>query len=1001
MKEKYIEDAIDPQGDGCPEPAFRAGERTFGFHIQRVEKIPDMRMTAYEIQHEASAAKVLILHCPDRENLYSIGFRTPPKDSTGVAHILEHAVLAGSEKYPVKDAFNELARGTLQTFINAFTYPDKTLYPVASQVPKDYFNLARVYTDLVLRPCLRRETFRQEGHHLEFEKPDDDRSPLNVTGIVFNEMKGAYSSPDALMWKAIQEALYPDTLYAFDSGGNPEVIPFLTYEQLREFHRTFYSPSNARFLIYGDISPEDHLAFLKEMLQGFGLTAVDSGIESQPRWKEPSRTHGFFPIGKKEDTAGKTTVNLAWMMADNRDPETVILLKIVARALLGTAAGPLRKALIDSGLGEDLSPASGLESDLRQIAFVAGLRGTEPERAEKIETLIMKTLEDIAASGIERDIIEGAFHQMEFGLKEIVRKRYPFGIVLMSRIYRTWLYDGDPLLGLRFSGILDGIRGKWTADERLFQDTVKKWFVDNPHRVLSVMEPSRTFLEERDEIFRNMMSQAEEGLSAADREDIRRESSALRIYQEESDSAEARASLPALKIGDVPRRLEKLPTERSVLSGIPVLKHGIFTNGIAYLHLAFDASCVPDDLQPYMSLLGKVTTGMGAAGLGYEDMARRIALKTGGIDFRLQAGRSADGRTCWQKFVITVRALKRNVPEAVGILEDLLCDGDLGDASRMLDLFQEKKNSLLSSVVPSGHLFAGRTAASSLFLNALREEQWYGRTQLATLGHVTNHFQEEKHRIREKLGRLRDMVFTRTGLQVSMTADESGLAGLSDRVSGLILRMPAGREGGEAAEPEPRPSRTGVIVPAQVCYVAQVFPAPAYVSPQAPPLMVLSRLLSSGYLYRRIRVQGGAYGGMSVYEPLGGYLSFLSYRDPRLAETLGVYEQALGHLLKESFTQEELEKAVIGTIGALDRPMDPEMKGSAAMTRAFAGLTDEDRQVFRDGVFRADVRSIREAAEACLSDSRRRSSVCAYASEGDLEKVNESMSDGLSILPLL
>ncbi len=984
----------------CPESTLKAGERKHGFHVLRVEEIHDMRMSAYEIEHEATGAKVLHLHCSDKENLYSIGFRTPPRDSTGVAHILEHAVLAGSEKYPVKDAFNELARGTLQTFINACTYPDKTVYPVASQIKKDFFNLARVYTDLVLRPRLMRETFYQEGHHLEFENPDDENSPLTVSGIVFNEMKGAYSSPDSLMWKAIQESLYPNTIYAFDSGGNPEVIPFLTYEQLREFHRTFYSPSNARFLIYGDISTLDHIVFLEEMLHGFTRIHVDSRIEMQPRRLEPVRTKGFYPVGKEEDSTGKTTVNLAWMMADNRDPEAVILIKIVAHALLGSAAGPLRKALIDTGMGEDLSSASGIESDLRQIAFVAGLRGTNPEMAEKIESLILKTLEDIAASGFEREIIEGALHQIEFSSKQIVRKKYPYGITLMARAYHTWLYDGDPLVGLKVPGMIEGIRAKWASEPMLFRNILKRWFIDNPHRVLSVMEPSRTYLEERDEAFSNMMNQARSALSERDKKEMTRETAELRMFQKEDDLQEARASLPKLVMEDIPSRIETLPLERSFLSGVPVLKHDIFTNGIAYLNLAFDITHVPDDLQPFLSFLGKITTGMGAAGFGYDEMAKRVALKTGGIDYRLLSGMSADGRKCWQKFVISMRALYRNIPDAVNILENMLCEGNLTDETRMRDLLLEKKNSLYSSVVPSGHLFAGRTAASSLSITARREEQWYGRTQLCALSHASNHFQKEKKLIREKLQDLRDAVFTRERLLVNMTADESGLTGLNESVNELIGSLPAGGDVVVADNPGLKPSRTGIAIPAQVCYVAQVFPAPVYSSPRAAPFMVMSKLLSSGYLYKRIRVQGGAYGGMSIYEPMGGLMSFLSYRDPHLVETLTIYDRALHHLLKETLSEDELEKAVIGTIGALDRPMDPEKKGSTAMVREFARLTDDERQAFRDEVFRTTIKAVQEAAELYLAESRARSAVCVYASDENLRKANEALDPGLRILPL-
>ena len=371
--------------ENCPDTQLSTGEKFHGFRVIRVEKINDIRVTAYEIEHEKTGAKIIHLNCDDKENLYAIGFRTPPKDSTGVSHILEHSVLAGSDRYPLKDAFNELIKGTLQTFLNAFTYPDKTVYPVASQERTDFYNLARVYTDLVLRPRLLKETFYQEGYHFELIDDKDEAGNLTISGIVYNEMKGAYSSPDALLDKSIQENLYRESDYAYDSGGDPDVIPSLTYEQFKRFHKLYYSPTNARFFIYGDIPTKDHLVFLEEMLAGFDRVAMDSSIRSQTRWSQPKTIKAFYPIGKDEDIQGKTFVNLAWMMTENTDYETVVLLEIISAMLVGSAAGPLRKALIDSGFGQDLSPITGLERDLKQLCFAVGLRGSEADRASKIE----------------------------------------------------------------------------------------------------------------------------------------------------------------------------------------------------------------------------------------------------------------------------------------------------------------------------------------------------------------------------------------------------------------------------------------------------------------------------------------------------------------------------------------------------------------------------------------------------------------------------------------
>ncbi len=985
------------QTQECPAVTVIPGETRHGFVIRRVEQIPEIRITAYEMEHVRTGAKCLHLHCDDRENLYAIAFRTPPPDSTGLPHILEHSVLAGSERYPLKDAFNELLKGTLQTFINAFTYPDKTIYPVASQVRVDYFNLARVYTDLVLRPRLLPQTFAQEGHHFELADPEDPGSDLIVSGIVYNEMKGAYSSPESLMVKAIQEHLYPDTPYACDSGGSPAAIPSLTYEQFKTFHRSYYSPSNARWFLYGDIPTLEHLSFLEDILTGFDRVHVDSGIPSQPRWAGPSAIHGYYPAAKGESLHKKTTVNTGWMMSENTDHDTALLLQITAGTLIGSAAAPLRKALIDSGLGEDLSPVTGLERDLRQIAFAVGLRGTDPEKARQIEQLVLETLRGVAETGFDWELIEGTLHQVEFQGKEIQRSAYPYGITLMGRVFHTWLYDGDPLAGLNFPRMIADIRRRWAADRSLFQEVVRVWFLENPHRLLSVMEPSPDYLDEQEQSFKTRLAAIKAALTAEDVEKIRRDAALLKSFQAEADTPETLACLPRLNIRDLQKTVEKIPTDRLSIGGIPALTHDLFTNGIAYLDLAFDISDLPEDLQPYLPLLGKLMTNMGAAGLGYEQMSKRIALKTGGLSSNLSAGLMAGQGRHWQKMIFRVRALDRNIGDAVDILADILTRGDLSDETRMRDLLAEKKNRLHAAVIPSGHLFAKRSAAASLSVAAGRDEQWNGKTQLQLLTDLMEAFGDGQEAFQNKLTRLKGLIFRRERLTLNLTADAKGLAQLGQAVEGLLVRLPGGGPVGPPSLPDLQAQEAGVAIPAQVCYVAKVMKAPTFTDPLAPSLYVLSRHLSSGYLYKHIRVQGGAYGGMCQYDPANGLFAFLSYRDPHLLSTLDIYGQAVDFIKKEKMAEEDMEKAVIGAIGSLDRPMDPASRGFTAMTRVFAGLSDEDRQTFREGVLNATASRLHETAVRYFMSADASAVVAVYAAEERLIRANETLSSKLTI----
>ena len=978
-----------------PQPTLQAGDELHGFKVLRVEAFPEIRITAYEIEHKKTGAKVLHLHSLDRENLYAIGFRTPPADSTGLPHILEHSVLAGSEKYPLKDVFKELIRSTLQTFINAFTYPDKTIYPVASQIKADFFNLARVYTDLVLNPRMLKETFLQEGHHLEFSVPDDLSSDLIISGIVYNEMKGAYSSPDSLMYKAIQENLYPDSVYAFDSGGDPDVIPTLTYEQFREFHRSYYSPTNARFFIYGDITTSEHLAFLAEMLTGFYLVEIDSSIKSQKRLTASRTIRSTYPIGKDEPIDHKTMVNIAWMMSDNADYETSLILEIIAALLVGSAASPLRKALIDSGLGEDLSPISGIEADLKQLMFCAGLRNTQSSDVQNIEQLIFDTIKIIVANGFDKELIEGVLHQIEFHGKEIVRGSYPYGISLMGNVFQTWLYDGDPLIGLDFSRIIEDIRRRWTDNPQIFQKMTKLWFLDNPHRLLAIMEPDADFNEKKEKAYQDKMAELKSSLTERTLAQINAQAAQLKKFQSEPDSPEAAATIPKLKLEDIRQSIETIPTQNALIGGVPTLEHDLFTNGIAYVDLVFDIAHVPENLQTYLPLMGKIITGMGAAGFTYEEIAKRIALKMGGFGYDLATGFSADAGTSWQKMVFSFSTLYRNFPEAINIVSDIIFAGDLSQEARMRDLISERKNNLQAAIVPSGHLFAKMAAGAALTLPAYRDEQWHGRTQLKFVQNTANDFDSAKQDLREKLEALQKILFNKENLVINVTAEVNGLKIAEENILNFLDKLPSATMARMETKPALAPISAGISIPAQVSYVAYVLPAPAYIDPASALLMISAKELSNNYLYKYIRVQGGAYGGMSSFDSSLGLFSFLSYRDPHIVETLQVFKDAQAFYSQNEIPTGEMEKAIISTIGMLDKPSDPAGRGHIALMRSFSGINDDMRQKFRNDILSATPRKLKDTLVDYFSEAAKSAAVAVYSAPEKLKEANNRLEEKL------
>jgi hypothetical protein len=980
-----------------PELTLNSGDKPAGFKVLRVEAIHALRITAYEIEHEKTGTRILHLHSFDRENLYAICFRTPPEDSTGLPHILEHSVLAGSKKYPLKDVFKELFSSSMQTFINAFTYPDKTIYPVASQIKTDFYNLARVYTDLVFNPRMLKETFLQEGHHLEFSTPGDLSSDLIISGIVYNEMKGAYSSPDALMYKTIQENIYPDSIYSFDSGGDPEIIPTLTYEQFKNFHQRYYSPSNARFFFYGDIPTSEHLSFISEMLAEFDKTAVNSEIASQRLFSKPRYVKHAYPVRKDESLEKKTMVNLAWMLAENKDYETALLLEIVSALLLSSAASPLRKALIDSGLGEDLTPVSGTESDLKQIMFCAGLRNVKSNDAGKIEKLILNTLAKIVAEGYEKELIEGILHQIEFHGKEIVRSSYPYGISLMGSVFQTWLYDGDPLIGLNFPQWIEKIRSLLSQDPRIFEKITKEWFIDNSHRLMFVMEPDPDFNECAEKAFKEKMGKIKNKYSSQQLKEIDRQAAQLKKYQTEEDSPEATSSLPKLQIDDIPKLVEIIPAKSAKISEVNILEHDIFTNGIAYIDLAFDLSNIPEEYQLYLPLLGKIMLGMGAAGLSYEEMAKIISLNIGGLTYDLAAGFSADGKSHWQKMVFSFKSLYQNIPKAVDIINDILTEGELEHKSRMEDLIAERKNSLFSSIIPSAHIFAKRAAGAALTLPGWRDEQWHGRTQFKFVQKIAQNFNKSYEELSDILAKLKKLIFTKDNLFINLTADETGLNLCRNNILRVLNNIPNKSVQTQQINPILNPVRAGIAIPSQVSYIARVVKTPHYTDPSTPLLALVSRDLSNTYLYKNIRVQGGAYGGMSSFDSTLGLFAFLSYRDPRIVETLNIFDEAQKYYSQHLFNKEELEKAVISTIGAMDKPMDPAGRGYTSMMRHFAGVRDEMRQNFRSAVLSATSQNIKECVEKYFAGATKTDAVAVYSAPEKLAEANRLLNNKLII----
>lgn len=977
-----------------PEPAHAVGDALHGFTIEAVTELPDIKALAYQARHDATGAEVLHVHCNDEENLFSIGLRTPPPDSTGVAHILEHCVLAGSRRYPVKDAFNELGKRTMSTFLNAMTWPDRTVYPTCSAVRADYFNLAAVYCDLVLNPLITEQTFRQEGHHLEVEDLEDPDSPLKISGVVYNEMKGAYSSPEQVVYRSMQQDLMPAGPYGVDSGGDPDHIPELTYEDFVAFHRRYYAPSNARIMLYGDTPLSDNLAFLAQVLEPFDRVTVDSAIPDEPRWDAPRSREIEYPVGSDDALEGKTFVTVTWMVNETADVADTLLLDVLATALVGTAAGPMRRALIDSGLGKDIFPGSAYDADLRYAMASFGLRGTDPEKAGDVEAVILRTLEQLAEDGVPEDLLEAAFHQVEFAGKEIVP---PFPIMLLIRANPTWYFGGDPKDGLEFGPTVEEARRRWEADPKLFQGLIRRWLLDNPHRLRLVTRPSRELAAETERQFAQEMARRRAGMSEAEVMHVVEEARALRQAQQMPDTPEALATLPRLRVEDIPRRVRTVPTQERSVDGVSVLEHEVFSNGVGYVGLAFDTRDIGDELASWLPLFARATTGMGAAGLSYQEMATRIAGRTGGVHAAPSAGMALRTGERYEHVLVDAKGLERYSADLFQILADLLLRPDPSDTKRLRDLVLESSSRLSSRLVPGGHMFAYLRAAASLNAAAYRREQWGGATQVRFLGELAaagDGLDAVVERVRSLQGRL----FTRARLVVHVAGDRATLAAMRPHLEELVRALPQGEPVTAAAPVTTDIARdSGVIIPAQVNYVAQVLSVPTILDPAAPALELLSQVLSNDYLYQRLRVQGGAYGGFCSYAQDAGMLPMMSYRDPNLIETLRVYGAIADFLRSGGLTDDAVDASRMGAIGSFDRVLAPEQQLAVARNRRFLGLTDADRMRFREGLLEVTATDIEARAMPVIEKALQDAPRAVLAPRERLEKANAELGGALAL----
>jgi presequence protease len=929
-----------------------------GYSLLWRRRVEEIDSTASFYRHDRTGAEILSLENTDENKVFGIAFRTPPSDSTGVAHILEHSVLCGSRKYPSKEPFVELLKGSLQTFLNAMTYPDKTCYPVASQNLTDFYNLVDVYLDAVFFPKIDRHIFQQEGWHYVLDSPEGE---ISYKGVVYNEMKGAYSSPDAMIAEYSQQVLFPDTTYGFDSGGHPRAIVDLTYEEFVRFHRKYYNPTNARIFFSGDDDPGARLTKLSEYLDQFDAAPVHSEVVLQPARSAPWKIRRPYQVsGEEENPRGFVTVN--WLLPEPLDPERTLALQILEYILIGMPASPLRKRLIDSGLGEDLT-GHGLETELRQMFFSTGLKGVDPGDMDAAHDLVLRALEEIATEGIDPRTIEAGVNTIEFRLRENNTGSYPRGLLLMLRSLGSWLYGGDPLSMVAFEQPLSAVKEKASAGNRFFEGMIRDLLLDNTHRATVYLEPDPGYkaLMEKEELER--LERFKSGLSADDLTAVSRDAQTLRAIQETPDPPAVLQAIPRLSREDLEKRNRTLPIEVMEEKNYRFLVHELPTSGITYLDLGFDLHALPQNLLAYVPLFGRALLEMGTSKEDYVSLTQRISSRTGGIDVDTHTSGSfrSDRGEAWLLF--RGKAVDGRTPELLDIFRDVLLEARLDDRDRFRQILLEEKASLEHSLVPGGHRMVDSRLRARFTEPDWADEIMSGISSLMFMRYLAGMVEKDWDAVAHALETIRRELIARDAFLLNATMDGEAIARWQPELDRFARSLPERPEPARhrwimdcAFEPE------GMTIPAHVNYVGKglnLFKAGYEYKGSGN---VISRYTRTSWLWEQVRVRGGAYGAFCNLDRMTGVMTFVSYRDPNLSRTLDVFDRTAEYLRGLSMDEGELTKAVVGAIGDVDRYLLPDAKGYVSMLRYLTGDTDEQRQRMRDEILATSGEEFQEFA---------------------------------------
>ncbi len=974
---------------------FALGQQLSGFIVDSIDVLPAINATMIRLTHQQTGARFMHLDRDDDNHLFSVGFRTPPDDSTGVAHILEHTVLCGSQRYPVRDPFFSMLKRSLNSFMNAMTASDWTVYPFSSMNRKDFFNLLDIYLDAAFFPRITERDFSQEGHRLEFSDMENPESPLEYKGVVYNEMKGAMSDPSGLLSRRMDKHLFPTTTYRHNSGGEPEDIPKLTWQQLRDFHASYYHPSNAWFYTAGNLDLAEILEIVEDrVLKQFERLDLDSEVPLEMRLSGPQKVTELYPLDAGEPLEKRSMVQLGWLCCDINDSFEQLSLSLLSTLLLGNPAAPLYKALLDSGLGANLAPGSGYHDDNRTTFFAAGLQGTDPDKLEAIEELILNTLTQIANEGFSKERIEGAIHRLEFSNREVTGDSYPYGLLLLMKLIGPWIHGGDPKSVLAFDENLARLRSELDKGP-YFETLIRTYLLENPHRITLLLKPDHDLGPRQEADTQKQLDTIAQGLTDAEKDQLIQRAVELKNAQE---GPEDLSCLPTLELSDIPPEEHAIACDSGDLNGIKQYWFDQPTNGIGVVSLHFDLGGLDEKQMLYLPIFGSLLTQVGAGGRSYLEMAEQIEAVSGGISGRTALLDSPlDINLSYPGFEVKGKSLVRHADALLGLLRDIILTPDFSDLQRLSTVLKQLKVSLENSVPQAGHSYAARRAAASLSAAGRLREEWSGLSQIALVKELAGKATEELTEFAGALDKLRTALFNKACVQTGVTVERDNFqvfarplaALLNDLASNPINNLSSG------AKFNSEPESLGLVWSIPVNYVAKVFRAVPFVHADSAALTVLSKLMRAEYLHREIREKGGAYGGLAGYNSESGLFSMLSYRDPQLVRTLKVYDDAVEWVVAGGFSDESVTEAIIAVFSDLDKPLSPAGMGSHEFANRRQQMTLEMRNQMRKQLLTVTRADLQRVAELYLKQGG--SSVAVLASEGALQKANTELDLPLTL----